>query len=44
MIPRRRIPFWSLLTGLVAAGGITYFAALYLLGFRVRDFARQVPR
>ena len=29
------------LTGLVAAGGGTYFAVLFLLGFRPRDFARR---
>ena len=29
------------LTGLVAAGGGTYFAVLFLLGFRLRDFARR---
>jgi len=32
------------LAGVVGAGGATYFAALYLLGFRLRDFARRVPR
>ena len=29
------------LAGVVAAGGVAYFAALYLLGFRVADFNRR---
>ncbi|WP_288472079.1 murein biosynthesis integral membrane protein MurJ [uncultured Pseudomonas sp.] len=29
------------LGGLVAAGGLAYFASLFLLGFRVRDFNRR---
>ncbi len=29
------------LTGVVALGGITYFAALWALGFRVRDFVQR---
>jgi putative peptidoglycan lipid II flippase len=29
------------LLAVVAAGGITYFAALALLGFNVRDFSRR---
>jgi putative peptidoglycan lipid II flippase len=47
------VPWWTAarlmvraaaLLGVVGAGATTYFAALYFLGFRVRDFARQVPR
>jgi len=34
----------GVLAGLVAAGAVAYFGALYLLGFRVGDFARRVPR
>jgi putative peptidoglycan lipid II flippase len=29
------------LTGVVALGGVTYFAALWVLGFRVRDFVQR---
>ncbi|MEO5766649.1 MAG: murein biosynthesis integral membrane protein MurJ [Casimicrobiaceae bacterium] len=29
------------LAGVIAAGGVVYFAALYLLGFRLRDFNRR---
>lgn len=32
------------LAGIIAAGAIVYFGTLYALGFRIRDFARQVPR
>ena len=30
------------LTGLIALGGITYFATLMLMGFRPRDYIRRV--
>jgi putative peptidoglycan lipid II flippase len=29
------------LSGVIAAGGLAYFAALYLLGFRLADFNRR---
>jgi putative peptidoglycan lipid II flippase len=29
------------LTGVVSAGALTYFGTLWVLGFRVRDFARR---
>lgn len=29
------------LTALVTAGGVTYFAALWMMGFRLRDFSRR---
>jgi peptidoglycan biosynthesis protein MviN/MurJ (putative lipid II flippase) len=29
------------LTGVVAAGGAVYFACLWLVGFRVRDFQKR---
>ena len=32
------------LTGLIALGGITYFATLMLMGFRPRDYIRRVER
>lgn len=32
------------LSGLVALGGLSYFASLWLLGFRPRDYIRQVTR
>jgi putative peptidoglycan lipid II flippase len=32
------------LTGLVALGGISYFAALLLMGFRPKDYIRRVAR
>jgi putative peptidoglycan lipid II flippase len=32
------------LSWVVAAGGASYFAALWLLGFRLRDFSRQAAR
>jgi putative peptidoglycan lipid II flippase len=32
------------LCGVVVLGAATYFAALWLLGFRLRDFARREKR
>jgi putative peptidoglycan lipid II flippase len=32
------------LTGLVLMGGASYFATLFLLGFRPRDYIRRVNR